>query len=234
MGQGSWLRALFLPGGERTMSVYWRRRLIVLAVFALIIFLAWSVIYQLTSPKPSSTTKPVTDSEPVESAEEESDDVVVSKASGVIRPAGGSCGDSVTAIVIPAATSLATGEGTSFDLRVKNTSGLECTVEVGPAVNEVAVYSYGAMVWSTTHCDNRGDNKEVTLAAGEFFSQKYTWDGRGTGPGCTLRDQPLPDGTYQVFGRHGTSNSGVSLLTRGAQTAKPSKPADDDANESDT
>lgn len=120
---------------------------------------------------------------------------------------GGECADSdieVTAEV-PKAT-VPVGTSITFLMNIKNMSTVDCTRNVGPKVNSIAVTSGGEAVWSSDDCSPAGGDQVESIPPGATYRVQATWNQEVTAASC---DNPAKAtaGGYDVEAKNGTVKS---------------------------
>ena len=195
------MSTLIWPVGPQPPGVYWRRRLAVLGVLVLIVFLIWFLFLRgggggdagpTPSPSPTSTGSPTpgpTTPSPTPSPTR-SDDMCLD--ADILVEAGAEFP------IYPV------GSTPTLTLTITNIGTVECRRNVGPGPNELYIESGGVVVWSSDDCNPSDASDIVSLKRGEEFTTQLVWDGRTSAAGCPS-DQPLVEaGEYSVFGRNGT------------------------------
>lgn len=200
---------LIWPTGPLPPGVYWRRRLVVLAVLALVVFAIWFVFLRgggdggdvgpTPAPTPTaSPTSPTPAPSPTSTPSPtrtddlclDSDILVEASAEFPIYPVGST---------------------PTLSLVITNIGTVECRRNVGPGANELWIEQSGQVLWSSDDCNPSDASDIISLKRGEEFITQLTWDGRTSATGCPS-DQPLVEaGEYQVLGR----NSDVVSLPSG-------------------
>lgn len=191
---------LIWPTGPLPPGVYWRRRLVVLAIIALIFFLIWFLFLRggggsdagpTPSPSPTSspTASPTSASPTPTPSPTRSDDL---------------CLDSDILVEASAEFPIyPVGSTPTLSLVITNIGTVECRRNVGPGANELRIEQSGTVLWSSDDCNPSDASDIVSLTRGEAFTTQVVWDGRTSETGCPS-DQPLVEaGEYQVVGRNG-------------------------------
>jgi hypothetical protein len=107
------------------------------------------------------------------------------------------------------------GADPRLTLRVTNTGDAPCTADLGQANVELLVHSGRDRIWSSDDCAPGGEAGPRTLQPGKAETQRVTWDGRRSRPGCTGGKERAQPGTYRVTGRVGerTTQGDVFVFT---------------------
>ncbi len=203
------MSTLIWPAGPLPPGVYWRRRLMVLAVVALVVFAVWFLFLRgggdggdvAPTPAPTPTVEPTSPTQPPSPTPTPSptrtDDL---------------CLD--TDILVEASAEFPiypVGSTPTLSLVITNIGTVECRRNVGPGANELWIEQSGEVLWSSDDCNPSDASDIISLKRGEEFITQLTWDGRTSATGCPS-DQPLVEaGEYQVLGR----NSDVVSLPSG-------------------
>lgn len=196
------MSTLIWPIGPLPPGVYWRRRLVVLLVIAVIVFGIWFIFLRgggdggdvgptpapTTSPTASPTASP-TVSPTVTPSPTRTDDL---------------CLDSDILVEASAEFPIyPVGSTPTLSLIITNIGTVECRRNVGPGANELRIEQNGEVLWSSDDCNPSDASDIISFKRGEEFITQVVWDGRTSATGCPS-DQPLVEaGEYQVVGRNG-------------------------------
>jgi cytoskeletal protein RodZ len=195
------------PVGDLPPSVYWVRRLVVLAVLVLVVLVVWWLwpgggdntsptgSDQPTSlPTASPTPTPTPTPSPTESRTKQS-------STPTDEPL---CPDSAIEVTVRTnAKSYPANALPDITLSVTNVSDESCSRDVGQASNELQITSGGAQVWSSDDCSPGGGADFQTLAPGDSWAQTVTWPKVQSSEGCPSPAESVSAGTYQVLARNG-------------------------------
>lgn len=179
------------PVGSQPAGVYWRRRLVLLAVVAIVLIVLVRACNggdggSGPGPRASSTT---TSAPPT--------------ASCAVRQLG--------LAVLPSASSVVAGHGTTFKARVTSTEAQPCQLLLPPAKEVWTIASDTATVWTDAGCEAAGGGLEQVLQPGGHTTIRLTWDGLASAPNCG-EGPAVPAGSYHVTLRLGKATSApVSL-----------------------
>jgi hypothetical protein len=211
------------PVGKLPAAVYWRRRLLVLAVLLAVLGGAgWFGFMLLTGRDSAAGASSATASRPVPALER-----VVPSLGGVATPtpplltstaaatapaadpvAGGPCTDDMLGLEVRTPGSAAVGSKPTFELLVANISTVSCVRALNKDLQELQLFdTSGNRIWGSNDCFPETSSDPRTLAPGEVVSIPLVWAGLTSEPGCTAeRATPAP-GDYVVRGRLDTKTS---------------------------
>jgi hypothetical protein len=200
------------PVGPEPTSTYWMRRAVVLALALVPVVLAVSLLGgsaeedRLTGVPgpPAATTEPRRSVEPSAAPPSPTAAAVATCAAEALE---------VEATAGEA--SYRVGADPRLTLRVTNTGDAPCTADLGQANVELLVHSGRDRIWSSDDCAPGGDAAATTLQPGKAVTQRVTWDGRRSRPGCTGDKERAQPGTYRVTGRVGerTAQGDIFVFT---------------------
>ena len=193
------------PVGPEPASTYWQRRAVVATGLVLVLAVGSSLLTgggddpdelaQAPRPTPSATaasaaptgsTSPTASPSPSPSA-----------AVPICQP------EDLKIEALTDAESYAVGATPRLTLRVTNTGAAPCTRDLGQAAVELVVFSGRDRIWSSDDCAPGGPKDVTTLEPGKAMSQRVTWNGRRSRPGCEGDKEQAEPGTYRVQGRVG-------------------------------
>lgn len=209
------------PVGPLPAAVYWRRRLVVLAVLLAVLGgLGWLVVALVTgSGSSAAASGSTTSSEPVGTP---ALDRVVPSPAGVRTPtpppsttppapaspaapaqqAGAPCGDDVIALEVRTPGTIAAGSSPVLELVVTNTATVPCTRVLDQQLQEMVLLDgAGTRVWGSNDCQPETSSDTRTLAPGEQVVFPLTWSGLTSEPSCTAARVPVAPGGYVVRAR---------------------------------
>ncbi len=219
------------PVGELPARVYWRRRVVVLAVLLVILGGAGWLGFTLLAgrarggPEPSDASAPVPEPalervvpslsavatpEPPAVPETVTPQVVAGP------PEGGPCSDDMLALEVRTPGTAEVGSKPTFELAVANVSAVPCLRALDKGLQEIVLLdSAGNRVWGSNDCFPEASSDLRTLAPAEVVTVPLVWGGLTSEPSCTApRETPAP-GTYVVRGRLDTLVSPDVPLTLG-------------------
>jgi hypothetical protein len=211
------------PVGALPARVYWRRRLLVLAlVLAVLGGGAWLAVGLLTRDGGGGTAAAAESGSPVRAP---ALDRVVPSLARVATPtpaevplaaegagdpapapvgpvAGGPCTDEMIDLTVRAPATVAVGSKPTFELVVSNVSAVPCTRTLDKGQQEIVLLDgAGTRVWGSNDCFPEASSDLRTLAPGETLAFPLVWGGLTSEPGCAApRATPSP-GAYALRGR---------------------------------
>ena len=220
--------------GPRSATVYWRRRVLVLAG-TLLLIVVWARACTGGSDRPATTNaapaaatgeesptaepapdllRPIVDEEPSRPvAVSESPSNTAAPSFAPLAPAAPAapasppmCADADIGLTLTAAPSPGVYGGTfTFRLTVRNTSNRTCLRDVGSHPQEIAVIQGSTLIWSSDHCGSP-QAPDVRLFGPNVEARfMVQWSSYRVAPDdCRVAKQPAPPGAYQVFARLGT------------------------------
>ena len=225
------------PVGPLRARVYWRRRLVVLAVLlAVVVAGAWGIVAlvpggrdsadraaaQRTGAAPRtpalaqvvpSLTAVRTPVPPPAAAElsAAAESAAAERTVPAAAPgpvAGGPCTDEMLTVEVRTPGSAAVGSKPVFELVVANASTVPCVRDLDKGLQELIMLDVdGARVWGSNDCFPEAGADVRTLAPGEVVVSPVLWGGRTSAPDCAGERIPPPRGDYAVRGRLDTESS---------------------------
>jgi hypothetical protein len=221
------------PVGELPARVYWRRRLVALAVLLAVLGgVAWLAVALLTGrdggdaaasgdtgPVPTPALERVVPSLTAVATPEPpaGTEVVVDPAATTPGPvAGGPCTDEMLGLEVRAPAGAAVGSKPTFELAVANLSAVPCVRALDKGLQEIVMFDgAGNRVWGSNDCFPEASSDARTLAPGEVVVLPLVWGGLSSEPTCTApRAAPAPGG-YVLRGRLDTKVSADASITLG-------------------
>ncbi|WP_347059255.1 MucR family transcriptional regulator [Blastococcus sp. HT6-30] len=217
------------PVGPLPAAVYWRRRLVVLAVLLTVLAgLVWLTVRFLSGEEVTARTE-VSATEPaelpalervvppVEQVQPPSTEPVTAPPVTPEAPAGpapgGPCTDDMLGLEVRTPGQAAVGSKPTFELVVVNTSSVPCVRPLDKQLQElVMVDAAGARVWGSNDCFPESSSDPRTLAPGESVVFPVVWGGLTSEPGCAAERVTPPPGAYVLRGRLDTKVSGDAPL----------------------
>jgi hypothetical protein len=184
------------PIGSLPPNVYWRRRVVVLAVVLLASLLLAITAHDLGASdgatKASSTTPASTHSSvvaPTTSRPPSTSAAPTTSAAAPTTAAVGPC--AITQLKIAAATDKPT-------YKVANIGTTPCSEALGDAQIEFRVYNGAARVWGSHDCKIDPTPDVETLALNSTVAKTVSWSGYSSEANCGVR-QRVGDGTYTLY-----------------------------------
>ncbi len=192
------------PVGPEPASTYWQRRAVVATGLVLVLALGSAVLTggeddpdqlaQVPRPTPSAAVTPSESAAPSVAA---TPSASPSAAVAICQP------EALKVEALADDDSYPVGATPRLTLRVTNTGPAPCTRDLGQAAVELVVFSGRDRIWSSDDCAPGGPKDVTTLAPGKPESQRVTWNGRRSRPGCEGDKEQAEPGTYRVQGRVG-------------------------------
>jgi hypothetical protein len=203
------------PVGPQPPSVYWRRRLLVLATVALVVVLiALTLNAVLGDGGPSAGTSANGTSHPPTHTPSAPHTSVSSHPSTTTKttPAG-STGKSSAANTMPARCTAAqldvravvgkssykVGDNPVLTLQVTNTGSTACVQNVADSQIVLRVYNGASRVWGSHDCKIEPGVQDRTLAPDKPAGFSIVWSGLTARPGCAGTRQRVGAGTYTLY-----------------------------------
>jgi hypothetical protein len=206
------------PVGDLSPSVYWRRRILLLAAFALAVVSLYAVVFHhngdnktkaASSLPPTQTTNPTTGSTTTTGQSSASTSATSPSQSSATPPVPKAC--LAGQLVIAAATdkpTYAVGDRPKVALVVTNTGTAPCVTDLADQQIELRVFSGSARVWGSHDCAVEPGTSKETLPVGQQIRREIEWSGLSSQPGCAGVRQRVSAGNYTLFalldGRQGT------------------------------
>ncbi len=230
------VRAVLHPVGPLRARVYWRRRLVVLAVLLTLVGGgAWGIVAltgrsaagttteaaALTVPTPAleqvvpslTAVRTPAPPEPVP-AEPPAPEEPAPEAAPPAPEAGGPCTDDMLTVEVRTPGTAAVGAKPVLELVVVNTSAVPCVRDLDKALQELILLdSAGARVWGSNDCFPESGADVRTLTPGEAVVFPVVWGGLTSAPDCAGERTRPPSGDYVVRGRLDTRSSEDAPLT---------------------
>ncbi|HEU4946856.1 MAG TPA: hypothetical protein VFT31_06865 [Kribbella sp.] len=197
------MSSLLRPVGHLPASVYWVRRVLLLAVLGVLVVVLLN-LFDGGDPKSSAASTPdQTPRTPGATTAAPSTPTTTPQASGsaesskqTTTPKDTGCdGGDIRITVLPATRTIASGGTLNLAVRLSALRG-ECTATIDPTRLSVTITSGNDQIWTTSHCEQAISRATMILAEGKESTSTVAWNGRRSGPGC-LPGQPLAKpGTY--------------------------------------
>ena len=206
------------PVGKLPASVYWRRRLVLLAVLVLLLGGGAWAGYLLMTRSASAATGSVTATRPAGTPALER---VVPSIARLLPPSpmasvipsvpprtppapnpGGPCTDAMLGVAVHAPPSAPVGSKPTFTLVVTNSSPVPCVRALDKGLQEVVLLdAQGHRVWGSDDCFPEASSDRRLLAPHQAVAFPIVWGGLTSAPGCkAARVLPRP-GAYVLRGR---------------------------------
>ena len=206
------------PVGKLPASVYWRRRLVLLAVLVGLVGGGGWGGYLLVTRNASAATRATAATRPTGTPALER---VVPAITAVLTPSavatvlpsvappvppgpapGGPCTDAMIGVAVRAPASAAVGSKPTFTLVVANGSAVPCVRALDKGLQEIVLLdARGRRIWGSNDCFPEASSDHRLLAPQQTVAFPIVWGGLTSTPGCTsARAHPLP-GAYVLRGR---------------------------------
>jgi hypothetical protein len=223
------------PVGPLRARVYWRRRLVVLAVFLAVVGAgAWGTVLLLPGgtdgadeavaertgaaprtpalaqvvPSLTAVRTPVPPPPAAELAAAAESAAAATPAPAPAPAAGGPCTDEMLTIEVRTPGSAAAGSKPVFELVVTNAAAVPCVRDLDKGLQELIMLDGGgARVWGSNDCFPEAGADVRTLAPGEVVVFPVVWGGLASTPACAADRNPPPPGGYAIRGRLDTKSS---------------------------
>ncbi len=204
--------------GPLPPEVYWRRRLALLGVLVVALFVSRAFLTADTS-----RAQPKANAGKANAGKSSQDGTLAHPyvprigsaaptplPASAATPAGAAntmptCADAD--LRLTAATDASTykvGAKPKVSMTVRNASGRACQRALGTAATELIITSGPVHTWSSDDCEPVGDTGPQVLKAGVTWTYSLPWSGKRAAPRCAIKRTPAGPGTYQLQGRLGT------------------------------
>jgi hypothetical protein len=193
------------PVGDLAPSVYWRRRILLLAALALAIVSVYAVVFHRNGDDKSKATAPNTTADSTTPAASTS---APSSASGSPAPSQTTSGSpapkpcaasQLTIAAATDATSYQVGARPKVALVVTNKGPQPCVSDLADQQIELRVFSGSARVWGSHDCAVEPGTSPQTLPVGQPIRREIEWSGLSSQPGCAGTRQRVAAGNYTLF-----------------------------------
>jgi hypothetical protein len=225
------------PVGALPARVYWRRRLLVLALLLAVLGgVTWLGIALLTGRDGDVAAA---GEQSRSSARIPALDRVVPSLARVATPtppdvplatdgagpaaappagpvAGDPCTDEMLGLEVRSPGSAAVGDKPTFELVVSNVAAVPCVRTLDKGLQEISLLDgAGNRVWGSNDCFPEASSDPRTLAPGEVVVLPLVWGGLTSEPTCTAPRQAPAPGTYVLRGRLDTKVSADATIALG-------------------
>lgn len=197
------------PVGDLSASVYWRRRVLLLAAFALAVVSLYAVLFHHnadnkatsgSSAPPSQTTGGTSGGATTSSQSSSSTAATSPSQSSTTTAPPAAC--TAAQLAIAAATdkpTYAVGDRPKVALLVTNNGTAPCVTDLADQQIELRVFSGSARVWGSHDCAIEPGTSKETLPVGQQIRREIEWSGLSSQPGCTGIRQRVSAGSYTLF-----------------------------------
>lgn len=197
------------PVGDQPPAVYWRRRILILGVALVVLFVvlracgggdAEPVAAPASTPTSAATQTP----EPTPTSTATTATPTPTPTTSTTVAAVAACDPaSVRVTATVADEQYPVGGPVPIRFVVRTNTPTECLRDVGATANTVTVTSEGRRVWSSDDCTPGGAPDVRRISQTKPFAVTVTWQGDVSRPGCASPRPKSPAGTYDVQGRNG-------------------------------
>jgi len=217
------------PVGRLPARVYWRRRLVVLAVLLALLAAGGWVALRLLDPPGAGSTAAAATGQPVPTPALEQ---VLPSLAAVRTPetgsrmpqsdvrrtpalarttapaAGGPCNDDMIELTMRAPTTVPAGRPATLAIVVRNVSEVSCVRRLDAELQEVELFDVdGHRVWGSNDCRPEHSDRKATLVPREGVALEIVWSGLGSRPGCAGKRVAPAAGVYVLRGRLDTATT---------------------------
>jgi hypothetical protein len=206
---------MFHPVGPQAPSVYWRRRLVLLASIGMLLVLLILTVKIATSdgsepePKANGPRTPVVRISPGESTSHATHPpsprhtssprtTSSTAASSSAAPKACSAND-LDVEAVASKPSYSVGEQPVLELQVTNTGEQPCVQDLADSQIELKVYNGESRVWGSHDCLIQPGTNLRTLEADTPVRIAITWSGLSSQPQCAGTRQRVGAGTYTLY-----------------------------------
>jgi hypothetical protein len=192
------MSSLLHPTGSEPTSVYWRRRILVVAlVLVLVIGLVW-LVWPKGAPQTQSPQTQLTGSAAtaVSVATEPANSAPSAAASSSVSVAPTQCPVEQIQVALSGYEKLAVGAAQPFKASFTNASADSCVLAVSATNFTLTVVSGNDRIWSTSDCAKWVPSKTITLKPQEGTELDITWTGVRSKATCGAAKDALGAGTY--------------------------------------
>jgi hypothetical protein len=215
------MSTLLHPKGSEPSEVYWRRRVVVIAVAVVLVlvvaWIAWPKGTGAAVPDPQQSA-PVPPSAPVTPSTTGSPPPSSSSPSSSPSPTGPvACDPAGSNLGVAGYQKVKQGGTQTFKVSIKNTAA-PCVLQLSGSNFTFTVKSGSDQIWSTADCDKWLPTvKDVKLKQGQTYQFDLTWGLVRSKPGCKTTKDLVKPGTYvgtATFGAGVISDRQVFVVTK--------------------
>jgi hypothetical protein len=200
------------PVGNLAPSVYWRRRVLILAALVLAAVSVYAVLRGGGgSSEPAAAHSPPTTSATLTTPSTLSSTAAATTPAQTRSSAGPPKPCTAAHLKIAAATdakSYPVGAKPKVAIVVTNVGPTPCVADLADKQIELRVFAGSARVWGSHDCAVAPGTSPATLPVGMPIKRDIEWSGLSSLPGCTGVRQRVPAGTYTLLatlaGQQGT------------------------------
>ena len=211
-------------------EIYWRRRLLLLA---LLILIAWLGLQfwpgagdderPVSAPAPTAEPSPTPEPTPTDGT------TTVALASGTKA-----CDPESIRITPSVPDGQKTRGPVDIDLTITSASKKPCTFSETSSDLLVIISAGKTAIWDSTVCKGALVSEDVKLSPGWSTVVPVEWSGRGSGPACSKKEGWATPGTYKVeIGTLGGEPGKTKFTLRPAPKPEPEEEKKPDEKQSD-
>jgi hypothetical protein len=209
---------MFHPVGDLAPSVYWRRRLLILAALALAVLSVYALLTSGGGGKPTAdggTPTPGTSSSSSSPRTSRSDtsSASVSEAASTATAPKKCVASQLNVAAGTDAASYPVGAKPKVALLVTNEGPRPCVADLADKQIELRVYSGSARVWGSHDCVVQPGSSPQTLPVGQPIRRDIEWSGLSSQPGCASVRQRVPAGRYTLVALLGGKQGAPATFT---------------------
>lgn len=193
------------PVGEHAPSVYWRRRVLLLAAVLLALVSLYAIFVRgggNQAPKADGAFTTAGNSESSTPAGSPSASSTAPSSSPASSPVGAPKTCSASQLAISAASdarSYPAGAKPKVALVVTNRGPAPCVQDLSDSQIELRVYNGSARVWGSHDCLIQPGTSLATLPVGQQIRREVEWSGLSSRPGCAGVRTRVAAGNYTVY-----------------------------------
>ncbi|MDQ2837753.1 MAG: hypothetical protein M3Y42_14475 [Actinomycetota bacterium] len=191
------------PVGDLAPSVYWRRRILILAAVLLAVVSAYAVFFRSGGDQAPTSNRAFIS--PGSSATPSTGGVNSTTASTpnttAASTASGPKACTASQLAIAAASdakSYPAGAKPKVALLVTNRGPAPCVQDLSDTQIELRIYNGSARVWGSHDCLVQPGSSPSTLPVGSQIRREVEWSGLSSRPGCTGVRTRVSAGTYTL------------------------------------
>ncbi|MFW2512777.1 hypothetical protein ACNI3K_03265 [Demequina sp. SO4-13] len=174
------------PVGDQPPTVYWRRRLVAVAVLVALALLLWFLISATLAGEDEPGASPTASTSPQAQAVDSND------------PGRECTADDVTLAVEVSPETPSVGSVPAFDVAVEHTGDAACMLSTATEGTDLSVRSGEWIYYSTTYCPDSSafPDAEWILQPGDNEALQATWSGERVDEDCSVLEPESGAGTY--------------------------------------
>jgi len=205
------------PIGSLPPTVYWRRRLMVLAPLVLIAITVYVIVNAGGSSKPAagpstSSSAPGSSAPASSPAGSSSAPTTAPSSTPATTPAStpatsasvtpkACAAAALSSTAVVSAPSYAVGATPTLYIQVTNIGTVPCLVDLSDSQIEMLVYNGASRVWGSHDCQVAPNTPVVTLPVNSPVSRSVVWTGLSSQPACAGTRVRVGAGTYTLHVR---------------------------------